>query len=173
MPLLYPQQKKLPLFNDYLVEVPSGYFEIMFIDYLIKNKINIDEARLLLNERIAMIGDTHETLDAILSKTDVDVDTNGFFFVKDEFGTFKVDGRSDLIYGFGYLFALNMMVLGRDNPKKFIKTFSNFITSRAESSLDEIIEIMGISVDEFTDSEIIRPRIKEETYQLKKRYNMI
>ena len=47
---VYPQQKELSLSNQFLIEVPSTFFEINFLQYLIENNIDVDAAEKLLGE---------------------------------------------------------------------------------------------------------------------------
>ncbi len=80
--------------------------------------------------------------------------------------------RDDIIYSLGYLFALHLNQIKDLSTKEFLKVFNNLITSRKEANIEECIEMMGISVDDFVSGKLIREKIKGETKELKKRFNV-
>ena len=56
--------------------------------------------------------------------------------------------------------------------KEFKKTINNICTSRRESTLEQSIEMLGVSVDDFINQRFIRDKIKGETKELKKKFKI-
>lgn len=170
---MFPQDKILPFFNDTFLEVPSAFFEVGFYDYLLRNKIDVDGARIQLNDVILKISDSFYPIHKLMidrsDGNDTDVDVYGTAMLKD--GE-KVDLRDELIYGLGYYTAFCMHKQANGNYKEFMKEFYKFIMSRGELTPRESIENLGIDFDEFVGGKIITPKIKENTLALKKRFNL-
>lgn len=170
---LFPQDKALPFFNDTFLEVPSAFFEIGFYEYLLKNKIDVDGARIQINDVALKISDSfypiHSLMKDRLDKGSTDIDYYGN--VKLQNGE-KVELRDELLYGLGYYTAFCMHKLADGNYKEYMKDFYKFIMTRGEASPRQCIEGLGIDFDDYVDGKIITPKIKENTMALKKRFNL-
>lgn len=164
---LFPQQKKINYNSDYLGEIPAIFFELMFIEYMKKNRIDGEGHSILLNERIDFyssfegIFKTYYASDCGIINFDGDVELdNGD----------KFDIYQSIVYALGSYFALHMCELYRSGDKNFQQNFLNFISRRRETMLPELVNMLGISLDEFLSGEIIKPRIVENSLVLKKRF---
>lgn len=170
---MFPQDKVLPFFNDTFLEVPSAFFEVAFYDYLLRNKIDVDGARIQLNDTFLKVSDSfypiHRLMRDRADGKDTDVDVYGSTKLQD--GE-KVDLRDELIYGLGYYTAFCMNRQANGNYKEFMREFYKFIMSRGELTSKQSIEGLGIDFDEFVDGKIITPKIEENTLALKKRFNL-
>ena len=77
-----------------------------------------------------------------------------------------------MLYGLGYYFALHLNMIKDNSMEEFKKIFNSIITSRKESSLVEIIEKLGISLEDFISGKYIKTKIENDNLVLKKRYNV-
>ena len=140
--------------------------------------------------------DIYLTLDGIVRKVTVEVinpedaliDENGHIFTEndnsvktacyDEDGNilltrvYEYPFRNAILYSLGYYIAMHLNNIKDNDLNEFNKIVNNIITSRKEASLEEIIEMMGISIEEFESCKLIRNKIKNNTKVLKKRFNM-
>ena len=166
---IFPQQKTLPTLSDMLLEIPSTMFEVGLIDYLIKNEIDVDGGLVLYNDKSMFIDDTYDTLAKVYSLGDVDMDFYGTTFIDGE----QYDFREDMLYGLGYYFAFCFDVLKEQmENKEFLKHFNDVMTMRKESTLEEIIELSGVSYDDFVNSTLIRPKLEDRYVRTRKRFNV-
>ena len=78
--------------------------------------------------------------------------------------------RFDLIYGLGYYMSLHLGLIRESSIKDFNRILNNICTSRKEITLEQAINMMGISVDEFTSGKLIQPKLEENCLALKKRF---
>ena len=166
---LFPQQKKLPIFSDILLEVPSTTFEIGFYDYLRKEHIDIDGGLILDNNRVASLYDFFADLREAINSENLDIDGDGIAI--NEKG-YEYDFRTDLIYGLGYYLAFHLNEIKNSGNKDYLKILNSIITTRKESSLYDVINMLGIRLEDFINGTYIKPRIKENLLTLKKRYNV-
>ena len=207
---IFPQQKVIPALSDMLMEVPSTTFELGFLDYLKRNKIDVKGSEIIQNDRIMFLKECANNYDVIYNEDDVMVELNGDVLIpcpekypisritfnedgtalvdnklKCEKDSYYVDGnfvyvnkykvyhyREDMLYGLGYYFALHLNMIKDNSMQDFKKVFNNIITSRKECSLPEIIEKLGIRLEDFVSGELIKPKIAGEYLTLKKRYNV-
>ena len=165
---LFPQQKNIPTFSDFLVEVPSTTFEIGFHDYLVDNRIDIDGGRILGNVNTFYTFDNLDSLALILLELEnMYLDSDGI--AVDESGE-EYDVRNFLIYGIGGIFAMHLNLIRKSSNKDFLKAFNNLITCRKEMTFEQSIESIGFSVEDFVSCKYIEPKIKNDVLELRKRY---
>ncbi len=170
---MFPQNKRMPLFNDAFLEVPSAFFELGLYDYLLRNKIDVDGARIQINDLALKISDSFFPIHSLMKEkadgqtTNIDLEGNVLL----DSGT-KVELRDELLYGLGYYTAFCMHKLADGNYKEFMKDFYNFVMSRGEATPRQEIEGLGINFDEYVEGKIATPKIKENTLALKKRFNL-
>lgn len=207
---VFPQQKVIPTLSDMLIEIPSTTFELGFLDYLHKNKIDIKGSEIIYNDRLMLLRDSASNYEVIYNEDDVMVELNGDVLISCpekypisritfntdgtalvdnkllcEKGSFYIDGedvyvnkyrvyhyRDDMLYGLGYYFALHLNMIKDNSMEEFKKIFNSIITSRKESSLVEIIEKLGISLEDFISGKYIKTKIENDNLVLKKRYNV-
>ena len=166
---LFPQQKKLPLFSDILLEVPSTAFEMGFYEYLKDQRIDVDGGYVLRHNRKSNLLDFFRELRKSLNTQDLDVNEMGV--AVDENGQIY-DFRADILYGLGYYFALHFNEIRKSSNTEFLKTLNDVITTRKESTLTQSIDKMGFNREDFINGRYIKPQIKEDYMVLKKRYKL-
>lgn len=166
---LFPQQKKLPIFSDILLEVPSTTFEMGFYDYLRTQKIDTDGGLILKNSRILDLLGFFLELKCALAYDDLEIAETGKACDSD--GNIY-DLKTDIIYGLGYYFALHLNLINEYSTSEFQKVFNNIISTRKESTLTDSILMSGFCLDDFITGKYIKPKIKEDYLTLKKRYKI-
>ncbi len=170
---LFPQNKRMSLFNDTFLEVPSAFFEIGLYEYLLKNKIDVDGARIQINDVALKISDSFYPIHSLMKEranngtTDIDYCGNVLLQSGE-----KVQLREELLYGLGYYTAFCMHKLADGNYKEYMKDFYRFIMTRGEANPRQCIEGLGINFDDYVEGKIITPKIEENTMALKKRFNL-
>lgn len=170
---LFPQVKRMPFFNDVFLEVPSAFFEIGLYDYLLRNKIDVDGARIQINDVALKVSDSFFPIHSLMKEKQegeiTNIDYYGNVLLK---SGENVELRDELLYGLGYYTAFCMHELARGNYKEYMKEFYKFIMSRGEATPKQCIEGLGISFEGYVDGKMITPKIKENTLALKKRFNL-
>lgn len=165
----YPQQKKLSLSSQFLVEVPSTFFELNFLEYLIDNKIDVKGANYAIAERLNLIKYYAEQFEKYYEIEDREY--NAYLTADRQIIDPKtqevIDLDGALLYGFGYMFSFNLNSLYKEDKKLTMKKLMNLICGRNETSLSEEIEKLGFDENEFLS--LKRP--KEKIKQFIKKYN--
>lgn len=164
---LFPQNKKIPFDVDYFGEIPSIFFELMFIDYLKKNRIDGDAHAILLNERFDFYSSFEGMFKTVYASEDSTVDYDATVILDD--GS-EIDMYQAIVYSLGSYFGIVMSDMYSDNFKGFEKDFLSLISRRKESSIKDMISYLGLSEDEFLSSEIIKNRVVENNMVLKRRF---
>ena len=166
------QGKKNYTATPYL-EIPSCFFEMSFLNYLYKNKIESDIALNIIVDRILNQTSNFNIYSDLLTNEngEYSVDINGYIVATN----IKEDivgkcYRDDLIYFLGYVTALNMLKLSESNEKEYIKYFNNFSTLKHELSFEEVIKTLGIDYEKYLECSLIENYIKENTNKLIKKY---
>ena len=145
---IIPQSKKYSNIRDPYLEVPSTFFEIDFLNYLISQNIDRKGARTLKNSRVYQL------------VTDDDF----------EFSDYSKELRENLIYKLGYYFAFHLCETC-ENKEKFLKQFNNFLTSRCEADIEALLSFVGIEYDEFLSGDIIMHPLLSNNKILSKNLN--
>lgn len=145
---IIPQSKKYSNIRDPYLEVPSTFFEINFLNYLISQCLDKRGARTLKNARVYQL------------LTDDDFD----------YSEYSNELRENLIYKLGYYFAFHLCEVC-ENKEKFLKKFNNFLTSRCETDLVTLLNFVGINYDEFISGDIIMHTLLSNNKILSKRLN--
>jgi hypothetical protein len=71
-------------------------------------------------------------------------------------------------YSLGIYLSLNMNELSKENRKEYLKYLFNFTTSRKEGDFVELINMLGISQDDFESASLVKPTIDREMELVKK-----
>ena len=165
---VFPQKKNIPVFSDVLCEVPSTTFELGFLDYLKSNRIDIDGSMILKNNRICDMQDYFDAIKKVTKDTD-DFEVCSDGIAEDKDGN-EYDLRDSVLYGLGYYYALHLNLIQSKDPKEFLKVFNNIVTMRKESSFRDSVDMMGYNYNEFLSGSYIKPILKNDMLELKKRY---
>ena len=164
---LFPQQKKLPLFGDIYVEIPSTAYEIGLYDYLKSQNIDKLGGMILRNSRAGtLITKLTDLRDAFNSK-DLEIYENG---VGKDANNETYDVKTDILYGLGYYFAFHLSEIRKSSPEEYLKVLNNLMTMRKEMSLEDAIAMTGFNQCDFINGRYIKPSIEEDCMELKKRY---
>lgn len=171
---IFPQQKKLSLFSDIYVELPSIAFERLFAENLEKEKIDTTGGMIINNISNRQIYHYAQANSVFLTFNNFIYDSKtGDLLYKmiddDTFYSYKL--RDSILYGLGHIFSLYFRYLDNNDRKEFLRVYNNIITSRGEATLEEMIKMLGISVEDFIDFKYVKDDIKEDTMKLKKRFN--
>lgn len=190
--LHFPQGKNINLLSDIFVEVPSIHFEIGFLDFLIKNNINPNDAHALLDSMYQELSFYSQSFDKLCHLDEFYINDEGYVTNKDD-KLIDYDGKeinelddnddccletqnamdvTELLkYGLGMYIAMQSNELASQDRKAYIKDLLNFTTQRKESSFIESLERLGITEEQFASSSIIEPRIQKELMYTKKMWN--
>ena len=167
---IYSQQKKLTIADEVLLEVPSAFYELEFLEFLKNNYIDRNGANLLINDRCGLIKEYRDDIESTYSEPGGFVDFDENFVIERDGEETTYELRDGLHYGLGYYYGFHLCEQFENEPSTFNKIFFDFISSRKERTISEGIKSLGYDIDEFTSSDIILPRIKDSTLELKKRY---
>lgn len=151
-------EESLVIFNNplreeydslYLAEVPSTFFELEFIKYLMKNNIDYDVANDYLNNYYLDIYDHFNTL----------LDTKGATLVPNNYGEqvayckdnelFFIDLKQRILYGFDSYISLVLSELHKNDECGFYDKFIKFLELREDLSTSQLLEQIGVSESDF------------------------
>ncbi len=168
------QGKKNYIATPFL-EIPSCFFEISFLNYLKKNKIESNTTlNLIVDRMINQTSNFNIYSDLLMNETgEYSLDVNGYI-VKTNVDKNLINKcyRDDLIYFLGYITAFNMLKVSENNEKEYMKYFNNFSTLKHEQSFEENIETLGIDFEKYLENSLIEGYIKDNTNQLIKKYTI-
>ena len=175
---VFPQRKKLASFDDLLIELPSYYFEVGFLDYLIKNNVHPRDAHALMVNlyqefmTFATIFGTVKGLDNfyieeggfITAENGNFIDMNGEEILPNDEDECKkkLDATEMIKYSLGMYLAFQTNELASANREAYLKNLFNCTMSRGECSLEESLDILGISKEQFESCGLVEDRIKDE-----------
>ncbi len=166
---LFLQQKDLETIKDFLREVPSTCFETLFTNYLINQKIDTTGGLLIYNEKICNLDSSTRTLRTICSVPEF-ILKDGTILLKIDNNEKYVDVNELLAYNIASIISLYLNLLETKDRDDFLKRLNNLITGRKEYSLEQVINELGISIDDFVNLKYVKEDIKDKNMQLKKRF---
>jgi len=167
---LFPQQKKIPIFSDIFLEIPSIAYEVGFYDYLKSQNIDLNGGMILRNNRAASMLFGFYRIKNALSHEDLLIYENGVAVDNDK-NTYNL--RKDLIYGLGYDFGFHLSEIRKSSTKEYLRVLNNLMTLRKEMTLDDAIKMTGFNYNDFVNGRYIKEEIKQDCLTLKKRYNIL
>lgn len=85
---------------------------------------------------------------------------------------FEYQYRDTLLYGLGYYMALHLNLIKDYDIHEFNIVLNNIITLRKESNFEQIIDLMGISLEDFLEGKYIKDKINNHVLELNKRFNI-
>ena len=174
--------------NRILSEVASMFYELEFLRYLQKNRINMKETTELVNNYHDFTKYFLEGLvESDVKETTIDdekfmCDSEKFFINEegDMVRPFKKVGEENgpnywlsfyfkkpIKYGFGSYMALNLSELKKQDPKEFNKAWNHYLSMRTLMSYRDIFDLFGLDIKKFTSGEFVKPTIINdiESYQ--------
>lgn len=147
--IIFPQGKVNKTNQEILGEVSSTFFELEFIEYLKKNKIEASTAK--------EMGDFgYYNLSSYLSDLFFHLDTLPRKINNMEFD----DIQGCTYYGMSYYVVLHLMDIYENDKEHFKKLFYTLLSSRETSTIEENLRNLGFNIDEFTRGELIKERVK-------------
>lgn len=156
------------------LEVPSCFFEISFLNYLMKNKIETNTTlNIIVDRMINQTANFNIYRDLLIDKVgEYSLDINGYI-VKTNSSESLIGKcyRDDLIYFLGYITAFNMLKVSENNEKEYMKYFNNFSTLKHEQSFEENIETLGIDFEKYLENSLIEDYIRNNAKKLIKKYS--
>lgn len=182
---LFPQSKRLISSEDILTEVPSCFFEIGFLKYLIDCNYYSKDAHVILADTYSMargMMQEFKVIDAlesfyvdnlghVVNQNGKYIDCEGNEIENIEEGNNFYNAASiidAMKYSLGIYLSLNMNELSKENRKEYLKYLFNFTTSRKEGDFVELINMLGISQDDFESASLVKPTIDREMELVKK-----
>lgn len=157
------------------LEVPSCFFEISFLNYLMENKIETNTTlNIIVDRMINQTANFNVYSGLLIDKVgEYSLDINGYI-VKTNTSENLIGKcyRDDLIYFLGYVTAFNMLKVSENNEKEYMKYFNNFSTLKHEQSFEENIETLGIDFEKYLENSLIENYIKDNTSQLIKKHTI-
>lgn len=175
--------------NLALSEVSSMFYELEFLKYLQKNRINAKDTPNLINYYYLFVDNflkdlfcsdsnelTFEGEKYISSSKDFYLEDNRnlvrpFKKVNEENDLdywLEVDFYDPLIYGFGGYLALHLSELKKQDSKEFNKAWNYYLSTRTLMNYEEIFNLFGLNVDEFVSGKLIEPTIKQDLENYRK-----
>lgn len=162
------------------VEVSSSFFEYAFINYLIDNKIYLEDSLMLkrrfLNQTlfyliyiliIDKIGELEIDWDFSIRLDDADtVDYANSLIEKINFPTeefeigSKLNFRNSIIYGLGKILGIYAYEIYKENPKEFLSKFRKVLLEYNNNGMDAFYEL-GINKDELVNGKVLRRVLRD------------
>ena len=158
--------------NSYMLEITPIFFQLMFIDYLKKNKIVCDEIDYYSIEKFSEYFRRMTFLDIILDYDVVDLLPTGELVCSDESVDYTIPFYEHLTYSLGSYFALHLRRLYYDDREKFDHVFSKIMKMKSEISSTELAKMFGFSTDTFVSGKLIKDDVLEPFLSLKKKGKM-
>ena len=170
-------------------EVASMFYELEFLRYMQRNRINIKDTINAINDFHSFTSSFLEGLvysdtKEIVEDDEKFISSSDDFYVNEErdiIRPFKKESDKDgleywlefefyrpLIYGLGSYLALHLSELKKQDPKEFNKAWNYYLSTRTLMSYEEIFNLFGLNVDEFVSGKLIEPAIKQDLENYRK-----
>lgn len=170
-------------------EVSSMFYQLEFLRYMQRNRINIKDTTNAINDFHFFIKPFLEELEysdtkEITEEGEKFISSSEDFYVneeKDIIRPFKKENDKDgleywlefefydpLIYGFGSYLAFHLSELKKQDPKEFNKAWNYYLSTRTLMSYEEIFDLFGLDLDKFVSGELIKPTIEMDIENYRK-----
>lgn len=169
--IIFPQRKEYPIAKQFGIEFSSCFFELEMAEFLKRNHIDANNIDPFINDRLLLLDGCYDTFEETFDVKNGSIELNGDLIDTDK--NKRIPLRDAYVYGFGYYFALHLCELYEQNPNEFMKLLNNLLSARSILSIEELIELLGFDIDEFTNTKLIQPRILKLSNEMKKKYNII
>lgn len=172
---LFPQKKKLDFKDSIGLEIPSSFYEMCFLDYLIKNNIAVSDTiinrNLSLQNQASYLNGLSKFFD--ISDNNVNIGKDGEIYRLREDGTLvKYDLQKSTMYGIGMYLSHVFCEEYKQDKNTFIKDFNTFLCNRKELDFEENLNSIGYDTQSIKSLEPIKTRIKSISDSAKERYNI-
>lgn len=184
---IFPQRKKIASFDDLLIELPSYHFEVGFLDYLIKNNVHPNDAHALMVNLYQEFMTFATIFGTVKGLNNFYIEEGGF--ITNDKGYFldmngdeilpseemdeckkKLDATEMIKYSLGMYLAFQTNELAKENREAYLKRLFNCTMSRKECSLEESLNMLGISKEQFESCSLVEDRIKDELVYIRKKW---
>lgn len=179
-----PKQSIEYAFTNYL-EVPSIYFEKLFLNYSLENRLSHYDTLFELNN---LYNETLDNFTAIRFFTHPELEPNilreGMIIDKDvvtkilgkvipelppcKHKTLKFSIRDGFIYGYGMLVATYFAEQYQHDPKEAKRNFCNFINQMGLKESSDILNTCGLDADEISNPKVLKKELKNHMTDMKK-----
>ena len=171
---LVPQKKRLAPYSDCFLEVPSVTMAVLLKDYLRKEHIDVPGSMILDNLDMSYLRKNANIIKTNMSKNEEEIGQKIAIDFGNKQNGIKSDDaiRDGILYGVGAYFAYHLKMIRESSNEEFLKVFNNLMTLRKGIDLESAIELTGIDKNDFVSGKYIKPQIKENNMELKKRYKL-
>lgn len=162
------------------IEVCSSFFERIALDYLIKNRIYLDDANRDLNcyycdlyDRLLFLGDItsrDDLEDAIYDEENILCTINGFdkeLESNGEMDLYKYNYANDIKYGYGALLGEYFFDIYREDKKEGLKSIKNFLSNQGLLDEREMLNSINFAENDFT---FLDKGLSDNMKYMRKRY---
>lgn len=164
--LPYGQMK--PYYKCFLDEVPSTFYERIFLDYIKDNKIDEKASDVYFNRR---------SFPFICYADDV-IDFYNYMSEGYDNGNIKLEELYNYNESFNYFIgnyvSIHLAVLYRKDKKKALEILDEICSNRLYFDYDigQILDYFKIDIDSFIDGDYIEPYIRKRALDFNKRFNI-
>ena len=179
-----PQQSTNYVYTNY-PEVPSKYFEKLFLDYSLKNKLcNYDTLfayngfyNELLSHFIGIRFFTHPKMNEMKLNDhffmEYDVMTDIVKDLSNELNPrqrveIKFDIREKFIYAYGTLIGLYLAEQYKDDPVEAKRNFDNFVFKIGLEDNQKLLNTCGLNEEELSKPKVLKKELKNHMTSIKK-----
>ncbi|MBQ4263200.1 MAG: hypothetical protein IJB83_03010 [Bacilli bacterium] len=167
---LYNHNTYFDFKTSYMQEVAPIFFQIMFIDYLKRNKIASIEADLLLCNDILVNYDNIGIFEICNNFEIESMNKNGDVICDGAEGVkYKFAFYDTLIYILGFYYAFHLKYLYYNDKNNFNSVFSYFMKNKGEVSSEELSNGFCFGKGIFESGVLIEDYIKEPFINLRKK----
>lgn len=168
------------IFESLYAEVCAHFFEYAFINYLIENKIYLEDSLMLKRRYLNQIVYYLSQVLAIMNIEDIKIDFKYNVLLETEdvveyanellikINSFaeeynvgdKIAFRGSFIYSIGRLISLNLYEKYKENPKEFLSNFRKVLLDYKNNNFDSF-EKIGITRESMISGDILRRVLKD------------
>ncbi|MDD2180991.1 MAG: M3 family metallopeptidase [Bacilli bacterium] len=180
-----PQQSTNYLYTNYL-EVPSMYFEKLFLDYSLKNKFCDYDTLFaynelyndLLNHFIGIRFFTHPKMNEMKLNDQFFMEYNVMTDIIEDLSSelnprkrveIKFDIREKFIYAYGSLIGMYFAEQYKNDPTEAKRNFDNFIFKLGLEDNQKLLNTCGLNEDELSNPKLLKKELKNHMTNIKQK----
>lgn len=163
------------------IEVPSTTFETLFIDYLLSNKIHIDETNMVLKNNLSLLKSylynlriTNLGIDLVTKSQEIIYEeleefllSKGIILDEDEIYSIFSKIPHNYSYSYGGIIAFYYLESFKNDPEKTKKSFNDFVNCIGIFDDFYMLSNFGIDKDKLIKCSFLKDIIQENQKQLK------